>query len=57
MTKQRCITRNVIKKQLVIEPIWHSVDCMQATSDVPVYQQCDIATIVGTVVRDQSITL
>jgi len=45
MTEQRFITRNVVKKQLVNEPIWHSVDPIQATGDVPVYQQCDIATI------------
>ena len=49
MTEQRCTTRNVIKKQLVNEPTWHSVDPIQATGDVPVYQQCGIDTIVGTV--------
>ena len=55
MTKQRCITWNVVKKQLVNEPIWHNVDPIPATGDVPVYQEYDIATIVGTVVRDHSL--
>ena len=55
MTEQRYITRNIVKKQSVNELIWHSVDPIQATGDVQVYQQCDIATIVGTVVRDQSL--
>ena len=44
MTEQRCTARNIIKKQLVNEPIWGSVDPIQATGDVPVYQHCDIGT-------------
>ena len=55
MTEQRCITRNIIKNQSVNEPIWYSVDPIQATGDVLVYQQCDIATIVGTEVRNRNV--
>ena len=46
MTEQRCTTRKVVKKQLVNDPIWNSVDPIQATGDVPVYQHCGISTIV-----------
>jgi len=42
------------QKKLVNEPMWHSVDPIQVTSDVPVYQQCGIGTIVGKVMRDHS---
>jgi len=36
------------------EQIWHSVDPIQDTGDVPVYQQCSIGTTVGKVMRDYS---
>jgi len=36
MTEQKC-TRNIIEKQLVNEPIWNSIDPIQATGDVLVY--------------------
>ena len=45
MTEQRCTTRNVVKKQLVNEPIWYSVGPIYATGDVPVYQQCGIGNL------------
>ena len=44
MTEQRCTTRNIVKKQLVNEPMWHSVDPIQVIGDVPVYQQCGTGT-------------
>ena len=39
--KERC------KKESVNEPLWHSVDHIQAPGDVPVYLQCGIGTVVA----------
>jgi len=35
MTEQKCTKWNIVKKQMVNEPIWHSVGPIQATGDVP----------------------